>query len=62
MMFIAIPVFVGSLDLTVVSAFLPELLTELNIPFDTGLDNASWIVTGLFARLYNQLDVYGAVK
>ena len=46
MAFIAIPVFVGSLDLTVVSAFLPELLTELNIPFDTGLDNASWIVTG----------------
>ncbi len=44
--FIAIPVFVGSLDLTVVSAFLPELLTELDIPFDTGLDNASWIVTG----------------
>jgi len=46
MAFIAIPVFVGSLDLTVVSAFLPELLTELDIPFDTGLDNASWIVTG----------------
>lgn len=46
MAFIAIPVFVGSLDLTVVSAFLPELLTELNIPFDTGLDDASWIVTG----------------
>ncbi len=44
--FILIPVFVGSLDLTVVSAFLPELLTELNIPFDTGLDDASWIVSG----------------
>lgn len=46
MAFIAIPVFVGSLDLTVVSAFLPELLTELNLPFDTGLDDAAWIVTG----------------
>lgn len=44
--FIAIPVFVGSLDLTVVSAFLPELVAELGLPFDTGLDDASWIVTG----------------
>ena len=46
MAFIAIPVFVGSLDLTVVSAFLPELLAELAIPFDSGLDSASWVVTG----------------
>lgn len=44
--FILIPVFIGSLDLTVVSAFLPKLLTELGIAFDTGLDDASWIVTG----------------
>ncbi len=45
MAFVAIPVFVGSLDLTVVSAFLPELVSELGLPFDTGLDDASWIVT-----------------
>jgi len=44
--FILIPVFIGSLDLTVVSAFLPRLITELGLPFDTGLDDASWIVTG----------------
>lgn len=44
--FILIPVFVGSLDMTVVSAFLPKLITELGLPFDTGLDDASWIVTG----------------
>ncbi|MGB7340738.1 MAG: MFS transporter [Phototrophicaceae bacterium] len=43
--FIAIPVFVGSLDLTVVSAFLPELVTDLGLPFETGLDDASWVVT-----------------
>lgn len=46
MAFMAIPVFVGSLDLTVVSAFLPELVIDLGLPFDTGLDDASWIVTG----------------
>ena len=45
MFFIAIPVFVGSLDLTVVSAFLPELIVQLGLPLDTGLDDASWIVT-----------------
>ena len=44
--FVLIPVFVGSLDMTVVSAFLPKLITELGLPFDTGLDDASWIVTG----------------
>jgi MFS family permease len=45
MAFIAIPVFIGSLDLTVVSAFLPELITELELPVQTALDDASWIVT-----------------
>lgn len=43
--FISIPVFVGSLDLTVVSAFMPKLLIELGLPLDTGLDDASWVVT-----------------
>jgi MFS family permease len=42
---ISIPVFVGSLDLTVVSTFLPELVSEIGLPFDTGLDDAAWIVT-----------------
>ena len=43
--FIAIPVFVGSLDLTVVSAFLPELIIELQLPLQTNLDDASWVVS-----------------
>lgn len=45
MAFVALPVFVGSLDLTVVSAFLPELVFELGLPIDSGLDDASWVVT-----------------
>lgn len=44
--FIAIPVFVGSLDLTVVSAFLPELIIELELPLQTYLDDTSWVVSG----------------
>lgn len=41
-----IPVFVGSLDLTIVSAFLPEIIVNLELPVQTVLDDAAWIVTG----------------
>ncbi|MEM6528285.1 MAG: MFS transporter, partial [Chloroflexota bacterium] len=44
--FIAIPVFIGSLDLTVVSAFLPELILELELPLQTYLDDTSWVLSG----------------
>jgi MFS family permease len=43
---IAIPIFIGALDLTVVSAVLPHVLIDLQIPFQSGMDNAAWIVTG----------------
>jgi MFS family permease len=43
---IAFPIFIGALDLTVVSAVLPQVLLDLEIPFQTGLDDAAWIVTG----------------
>lgn len=43
---IAIPIFIGALDLTVVSAVLPHVLIDLKIPFQTGMDDAAWIITG----------------
>ncbi|MCJ7735541.1 MAG: MFS transporter, partial [Anaerolineales bacterium] len=43
---IAIPIFIGALDLTVVSAVLPQVLLDLEIPFQGGMDNAAWIITG----------------
>jgi MFS family permease len=43
---IAIPIFIGALDLTVVSAVLPQVILDLEIPLQTGLDDAAWIVTG----------------
>ncbi len=43
---IAIPIFIGALDLTVVSAVLPHVILDLEIPLQTGLDDAAWIVTG----------------
>ncbi len=43
---ICLPVFIGSLDLTIVSAFLPEVILDLGLPLQTTLDDAAWIVTG----------------
>ncbi len=42
---ISIPIFVGALDLTVVSAVLPRVVTDLEIPA-TRLNDAAWIVSG----------------
>ena len=41
-----VPVFVGALDLTVVSAALPAVIFELGIPLQSGLGDASWVVSG----------------
>ncbi len=43
---ISIPIFIGALDLTVVSAVLPHVIYDLEIPVQTGLDDAAWMVTG----------------
>ena len=40
------PVFIGALDLTVVSAVLPAVLVDLRIELQSGLDDASWVVSG----------------
>ena len=42
---ISIPIFVGALDLTVVSAVLPHVVYDLEIP-QTEINNAAWIVSG----------------
>lgn len=42
---ISIPIFVGALDLTVVSAVLPHVVYDLQIP-QTEINSAAWIVSG----------------
>lgn len=42
---LCLPVFIGSLDLTIVSAILPEIINQLKLPIDTRLDDASWMVS-----------------
>jgi MFS family permease len=42
---ICIPIFIGALDLTVVSAVLPQVTVDLQIP-QNEISNAAWIVSG----------------
>ncbi|HRE46609.1 MAG TPA: MFS transporter [Aggregatilineales bacterium] len=59
---VLIPVFVGSLDLTIVSAILPEILTRLNIPIETNLALAAWMVTGYLLAYTVSMMVMGRVS
>jgi len=43
---VCLPVFLGALDLTIISAVLPAVIADLNIPLQTGLDDAAWTVNG----------------
>ncbi|HKC85609.1 MAG TPA: MFS transporter, partial [Blastocatellia bacterium] len=44
---VCLPVFIGALDLTIVSAVLPDVIRSLTIEIQK-LDVAGWVVTGYF--------------
>jgi MFS family permease len=62
MILILVPVFIGALDLTIVSAILPEVLTRLNIPVDTNLGTAAWAVTGYLLAYTVSMMIMGRVS
>ncbi|MCD4685350.1 MAG: MFS transporter, partial [Anaerolineae bacterium] len=43
---VSLPVFIGALDLTIISAVLPEVIISLELPVKEYLDQASWAVNG----------------
>lgn len=43
---LTLPVFIGALDLTIVSAILPDIINQLRLPLDSRFDDASWAVSG----------------
>ncbi|MBN1565052.1 MAG: MFS transporter [Anaerolineae bacterium] len=43
---VSLPVFIGALDLTIISAVLPEVIVSLELPVKEYLDQASWAVSG----------------
>jgi MFS family permease len=59
---VCIPVFIGALDLTVVSAFLPELIIGLELPLQTGLDDAAWIVSAYLLAYAVSMTFMGRVS
>jgi len=46
LLIVSLPVFIGALDLTIISAVLPEVILSLNLPIKEYLDQASWAVSG----------------
>lgn len=60
---IGVPVFLGSLDLTVVSAFLPTLFTELELSTNTeNLGNIAWLLTSYLLAYTIALFTMGRVS
>ena len=59
---ICIPVFIGSLDLTIVSAFLPEIIVRLELPIQSVVDTAAWIVTGYLLAYTISMTFMGRVS
>jgi MFS family permease len=43
---VCLPVFIGALDLTIISAVLPDVIISLNLTVKEHLDQASWAVNG----------------
>ncbi len=59
---ICIPVFIGSLDLTIVSAFLPEIIVKLQLPVQSVIDDAAWVVTGYLLAYTISMTFMGRVS
>ncbi len=59
---ILIPVFIGALDLTIVSAILPEVMTRLNIPLDTHSGTATWAITGYLLAYTLSMTLTGRIS
>jgi MFS family permease len=59
---VCLPVFLGALDLTIVSAVLPAVVADLEVPLQTGLDTASWAVSGYLLAYAVSMTFMGRVS
>src|SRR3954471_9344077 len=59
--FVCLPVFIGALDLTIVSAVLPEVIRSMTIEIQK-LDIAGWVVTGYFISYAISMTFMGKVS
>src|SRR4051812_6595679 len=58
---VCLPVFIGALDLTIVSAVLPEVIRSLSVEIQK-LDIAGWVVTGYFVSYAISMTFMGKVS
>jgi MFS family permease len=58
---VCLPVFIGALDLTIVSAVLPEVIRSMTIEIQK-LDVAGWVVTGYFVSYAISMTFMGKVS
>ena len=59
---VCLPIFLGALDLTVVSAVLPHVVYDLEIPLQSGLDSAAWVVSGYLLAYSVAMTFMGALS
>ncbi|MBN1440049.1 MAG: MFS transporter [Anaerolineales bacterium] len=59
---VCLPVFLGALDLTIISAVLPAVVADLEVPLQTGLDDAAWAVTGYLLAYAVSMTFMGRVS
>src|SRR6185503_6626793 len=58
---VCLPVFIGALDLTIVSAVLPDVIRSLTVELQK-LDVAGWVVTGYFVSYAISMSFMGRVS
>src|SRR4029078_309038 len=58
---VCLPVFIGALDLTIVSAVLPEVIRSMSVEIQK-LDIAAWVVTGYFVSYAISMTFMGRVS
>src|SRR3990172_5803397 len=59
---VCLPVFIGAIDLTIISAVLPAVIADLNIPLQTGFDDAAWAVNGYLLAYAVSMTFMGRVS
>ncbi len=59
---VCVPVFIGALDLTIISAVLPEVILDLQIPVESGLDDVAWLVSGYLLAYTASMAFMGRVS
>ena len=59
---LCLPVFIGSVDLTIISAILPEVINQLKLPIDSRFDDATWIVSAYLLAYTISLTFVGRIS